>query len=366
MTTLHTDPSKRHEFVYLFDVVNGNPNGDPDAGNLPRLDPETMHGLVTDVCLKRKIRDYVALVHQKDIFIQSQTALNTLITESFRSVGVEPPQTLVEDEELLDWLKENIDRLEGFDLLNENTLIYYGESLKEADIRKTLRSYLDELEGPENLRRKINAVAKALAESAKGGKSKVTPKRAKARNEMLAKFYDIRLFGAVLSTGLNAGQVRGPVQLTFARSLSPIVALDLSITRVAITREADRAKGKETEMGRKPLVPYGLYRAHGFFNPHLAEKTGVTAEDLALLWEALQNLFEFDRSAARGEMACRGLYIFTHENKLGKAPAHKLFDLIRISELNSVPRKFADYRVEAPDPGDLKVFGFSGVTLTVL
>ncbi|MEJ5330882.1 MAG: type I-C CRISPR-associated protein Cas7/Csd2 [Desulfobaccales bacterium] len=363
MTTLYTDPSKRHEFVYLFDVVNGNPNGDPDAGNLPRLDPETMHGLVTDVCLKRKIRDYVALVHNQPIFIQSQTALNRLIVEGYKKADIQLTQIPLEDEEIISWLTRT--ELDGFtlDLQDEKYALIYDGSMGTSpkDIQNVFLESLNDED--KALSDKLKKLAGQLAKSAR---KPTREERQKVQEKMLSKFYDIRLFGAVLSTGLNAGQVRGPVQLTFARSLSPIVALDLSITRVAITREADRAKGKETEMGRKPLVPYGLYRAHGFFNPHLAEKTGVTADDLALLWEALQNLFEFDRSAARGEMACRGLYIFTHDNNLGKAPAHKLFDLIRISELNSVPRKFADYRVEAPDPGDLKVFGFSGVTLTVL
>lgn len=361
MTDLHTDPSKRHEFVYLFDVVNGNPNGDPDAGNLPRLDPETMHGLVTDVCLKRKIRDYVALVHNQPIFIQSQTALNRLIVEGYKEAEIQLTQVFLEDEEIISWLTRT--ELDGFtlDLQDDKyTLIYDGSmGTSSKDIQNVFMESLNDED--KALSDKLKKLAGQLAKSAR---KPTREERQNVQKKMLAKFYDIRLFGAVLSTGLNAGQVRGPVQLTFARSLSPIAALDLSITRVAVTREADRAKGKETEMGRKPLVPYGLYRAHGFFNPHLAEKTGVTSDDLTLLWEALQNLFEFDRSAARGEMACRGLYIFTHDNKLGKAPAHKLFDLIQVQELQPVPRKFTDYQVIAPPAGP--VTDFSGVTLTTL
>lgn len=360
---LYTDPGKRHDFVYLFDVNNGNPNGDPDAGNLPRLDPETMHGLVTDVCLKRKVRDYVALIKEKPIFIQSQTALNTLITQGFREVGVEPPQASVENETLLEWLQEHIDKLEGYDL-QDGSLIYSGETVKEANVRKELQAYLEELQGPPDLKDPIAKLAKDLAAAAKGGKGKISrEKRQEAQQHLAKTYYDIRLFGAVLSTGLNAGQVRGPMQLTFARSVSPIVALDLSITRVAITREADRAR-KETEMGRKPLVPYGLYRAHGFFSPALANKTGVTQEDLAIFWEALQNMFEHDHSAARGEMVCRGLYIFTHDSPHGNAPAHKLFDLIRLVPQSDIPRRFGDYRLEAPPPGKLQ--NYPGVALTIL
>ncbi|MGQ9921384.1 MAG: type I-C CRISPR-associated protein Cas7/Csd2 [Desulfobacca sp.] len=360
---LYTDPSKRHDFVYLFDVTNGNPNGDPDAGNLPRLDPETMHGLVTDVCLKRKVRDYVALVKEKPIFIQSQTALNTLITKAFWKVGVVPPQAEVENEELLEWLQEHIDQMTGFDL-QDRELIYSGETVKEGNVRKELLTYLEELQGPPDLKDALNKLANDLATAAKGDKGKISREtRQKAQEKMAETYFDIRLFGAVLSTGLNAGQVRGPMQLTFARSLSPIVALDLSITRVAITREADRAR-KETEMGRKPLVPYGLYRAHGFFSPALATKTGVTSEDLAIFWEALQNMFEHDHSAARGEMVCRGLYIFTHNSPQGNAPAHKLFEQVQLTLRTDIPRRFGDYQLTAPPAGELTAF--PGVTLTVL
>ncbi|MDX1612116.1 MAG: type I-C CRISPR-associated protein Cas7/Csd2 [Candidatus Thermoplasmatota archaeon] len=271
-----TDPNVRHEFVLLFDVKNGNPNGDPDAGNLPRVDPETMHGLVTDVAQKRKVRDYVTLTRGEEppnrIFIQSDQALNAVIKEAQEA--------------------------EGF------------EASKNPD---------DEAQG-------------------------------KVRSKLCNDFFDIRMFGAVLSTGgFNAGQVRGPAQLTFARSVDPIFPMDTSITRIAITKEEDKEK-KDTEMGRKPIVPYGLYRAHGYYNPYLGDQTGVTDDDLQLFWEALSNMFEFDRSAARGEMATRGLYIFTHEDKKGNAPAHKLLESLEIVRVDGVetPRAFSDYEVRAP------------------
>lgn len=299
----HTDPTKRHEFVLLFDVRNGNPNGDPDAGNLPRVDPETMHGLVTDVCLKRKVRDYLQMTRGIPIFIQSEAALNTL--------------------------------------------------KKKA---------AEELDPP-------------LTEEERKGKRPIP----RLRSRLCEKYYDIRMFGAVLTTGeeedrLNAGQVRGPVQITFARSINPVLPLDLSITRKARTTE-ERMETGETEMGRKAIVPYGLYRTHGFFNPFLAEQTGVSKEDLELFWEALTNMFEFDRSAARGEMAVRGLWVFSHENSKGNAPAHKLFELIqaRLKDGVETPRGFGDYVIEAPEVGEGKSlelssepYGIAGVTLTRL
>ncbi len=297
---IYTDPTKRHDFVLLFDVVNGNPNGDPDAGNLPRVDPETMHGLVTDVCLKRKVRDYLQLAHNVPIFIQSRVALNTLIEQA----GAEAdPQ-----------IKEKLERY---------------DQLADREKRELTHRPHD-----------------------------------KTREELCRRYYDVRMFGAVLSTGrLNAGQVRGPVQITFARSLDPIVPLDLSITRQARTTE-ERMETGETEMGRKPIVPYGLYRAHGFFNPFLAKDTGVTQKDLELFWEALTRMFEFDRSAARGEMTVRGLWVFTHENEKGNAPAHKLFESLRVEKRDGIetPRSFTDYEIVEPQQDRLP----QGVTLTRL
>jgi len=270
------DPSRRHEFVLLFDVKNGNPNGDPDAGNLPRIDPETRHGLVTDVALKRKIRDYNTLVRGEQdgyrIFIQTEDALNALIERGREEAEVEP--------------SSNPPR---------------GDQMK-------------------------------------------------VRDWMCQNYFDIRMFGAVLSTGdFNAGQVRGPVQVAFAESVDPILPSDLTITRQARTTE-ERMETGETEMGRKAIVPYGLYRAHGYFNPYLAEQTGVTSDDLDVLWESLANLFEFDRSAARGEMATRGLYVFTHDNKKGNAPAHKLLESITVTNQkeDGPPRSIDDYAVDVP------------------
>jgi CRISPR-associated protein Csd2 len=289
-----TDPALRHDFLVLFDVQDGNPNGDPDAGNMPRVDPETMEGLVTDVCIKRKIRDYVDLARgdqqRYKIYIQNKgIALNELHRRAYTA--------------------RNIDTT--------------GSKQKRDDV-------------------------------------------AVVRRWMCDNFYDIRMFGAVMTTEVNCGQVRGPVQLTFARSIDPITPLDVSITRVAITREQDtqvvagedeseRGKGKVTEMGRKAVLPYGLYRGRGFLSPKFARDTGVTTEDLALLWEALVNAWEQDRTAARGFMSIRGLYVFSHDHPLGSAPAHVLFDRVRVT-LNEafkgtdrVARSFGDYNVTVDD-----------------
>lgn len=295
----HLDVNRRHDFVLLFDVTDGNPNGDPDAGNLPRVDPETMHGLVTDVSLKRKVRDWVDAVR-----------------------GSEPRYKIY---------------------------VQSGEAL----ISKHKRAY---------------AELKLDSTGTKQNREEV----AKARAWMCHNFYDIRMFGAVMSVGVNCGQVRGPVQLTFARSIDPVVPIDLSITRVAVTREEDakivaaddggETRGKQTEMGRKALVPYALYRAYGFFNPHFARQTGVTEEDLGLFWEALQKMWDLDRSASRGLLACRGLYVFSHDSSLGNAPAHRLFELVQVvSSMVKAPRAFKDYQVTVHEDAVP-----AGVTLTVL
>ena len=362
----YLDPTKRHEFVFLFDVRDGNPNGDPDAGNLPRVDPETMQGLVTDTALKRKVRDYVAETRkgQKgfEIFVQSKVALNRLILEGFEEAGIEPVSiTLNEGQMANEGLLEYLDGLTeaGFSRDGE-TLYYSGQATKEKDIAKLLGV---EEEAAEPFREELKKLAKELERAVKGRKIS-DEDREKAKTELQKRFFDVRMFGAVLSTGLNAGQVKGPAQLTFARSVDPVAPLDFAITRKATTKEEDRAR-KETEMGRKPLVPYGLYRAHGFFNPFLAEKTGVSEEDLKVFWEALANLFELDRSAARGEMAVRGLAVFSHEDPKGNAPAHRLFGLIRVERREGVgvPRAFTDYRVRAPKEGSLEDHGLTGVYL---
>lgn len=346
---IHTDPRKRHDFVLLFDVKDGNPNGDPDAGNLPRFDPETRHGIVTDVALKRKIRDYAATQGGKPIFIQSKASLNSLILNAFRDEGVKPVEIPIEDEDLAEWFEQN--NPQGFQL-ESGKLAYGGESTKERQIAKDLLEGVEDT-ADEKLTKKLRKVAKDLAQAAKDQGAELRREdQEKARRRLIRDYYDIRMFGAVLSTGLNAGQVRGPMQFTFARSIDPVLPLDLSITRQARTTE-ERMKTGTTEMARKPFVPYGLYQAHGFFNPYLAavdDSTFVAETDLELFWEAVKNMFEFDRSAARGEMATRGIYIFTHDNRKGNAHAHRLFDLVQIGRQeknkNEPPRSFGDYKVQ--------------------
>ncbi len=299
-TLIHFDRTKRHDFVFLFDVTDGNPNGDPDAGNLPRVDPETMQGLVTDVSIKRKVRDWVDLTHGEEpghlIYVQnSGVALNTKHQRAYDALGIKPNKA------------------------------------------KQKREEVDQ-----------------------------------TRAWMCQNFYDIRTFGAVMTTEVNCGQVRGPIQLTFARSVDPIVPLDLSITRVAVTKAEDalvvegekgEMKGKSTEMGRKALVPYALYMGRGFFTPHFAKQTGFDADDLGLFWQALQSSWEIDRSSSRGMLAFRGVYIFSHENPLGNAPAHTLIERVQPRLVTGVeaPRHFSDYRVVISDAALP-----AGVTLTRL
>lgn len=266
-----TELKNRFDFVFVFDVKDGNPNGDPDAGNLPRVDAETGMGLVTDVCLKRKVRNYVQvaknLADGYDIFIKEKAVLNTMIDKAHED------------------------------------------------------------------------------ENVKAAKDKTMA----ARDFMCKNYYDIRTFGAVMSTGQNAGQVRGPIQLTFARSLDPIVASEHSITRMAVAteKEAEKQSGDNRTMGRKATVPYGLYVGYGFVSANLAKQTGFTDEDLQLFWDALKNMFDVDRSAARGLMSAQKIIVFKHDSELGNAPANKLFDLVKIEKKENagVPRSFLDYNV---------------------
>jgi len=295
-STLHTDPARRHDFVLLFDVTDGNPNGDPDAGNLPRVDPETMQGLVTDVCLKRKVRN---------------------------------------------WIDATMGTQKGYKIFVEN------------------RGYLVD--------------HKKRAYEAVGAKKGEDDKAEKAREWMCKNYYDVRIFGAVLvgkkGEGYNCGQVRGPVQMTFARSIDPVVPLDLSITRVALENPGEKPREDEDEkaatgtMGRKALLPYGLYRGFGFLTPHFAKDTGVSSEDLSVFWKALQQMWDLDHSASRGLMSLRGLYVFSHLDSTGNAPAHVLFDRIDVRRRDGVeaPRKFDDYSV-AVNGTDLP----DGVTLSRL
>lgn len=255
----------RYEFVYLFDVTNGNPNGDPDAGNMPRLDPESSKGLVTDVCLKRKIRNFVELTEENkpgyEIYIKEKSILNLQNKKAYEALSIVP-------------------------------------------------------------------------------ESKKLPKEeAKAREVtawMCANFFDVRTFGAVMTTDVNSGQVRGPVQLAFAKSIDPIIPLEISITRMAVTteKEAEAQSGGNRTMGRKHIVPYGLYRMHGFISAKLAEKTGFSETDLAKLWQSLTLMFEHDRAAARGEMSARKLVVFKHNDALGNVPAHSLFDRVKVERKN--------------------------------
>lgn len=282
---MSTPIKNRYDFVILFDVENGNPNGNPDAGNMPRIDPETGYGLVTDVCLKRKIRNYVEDLKEDTpgyrIYVKEGVPLNRSDAEALTAVGV------------------------SGDL----------KAAKKSDpgIDKKLRDF------------------------------------------MCSNFYDIRTFGAVMTTfvkgALNCGQVRGPVQLSFARSIDPIVPQEVTITRVAITTEADAEK-KGTEMGRKHIVPYALYRAEGYVSANLARKiTGFSEDDLQLLWQAILNMFENDHSAARGKMAVRELIVFKHDSELGNAPAYKLFEKVQVKRAEGVevPRQYGDYNVSVSD-----------------
>lgn len=272
----------RYEFVYLFDVENGNPNGDPDSGNMPRIDPETSYGIITDVCLKRKIRNFVDIVKKNqspyEIYVREKAILNQTHDRAHKAIGA------------------------------------------KSDTKEGKR---------------------------KGSGEEVE----KARAWMCHNFFDVRAFGAVMSTGTNCGQVRGPVQLNFARSIDSVVPLEISITRMAVTteKEAELQSGDNRTMGRKHIIPYGLYRVEGYISAFLAEQTGFNDDDLKLLWDALSNMFDHDHSAARGKMNARKLIVFKHESALGNAPAHKLFDLVRISRVGDTTkpsRTFTDYKIE--------------------
>ncbi len=288
---MNNELRNRFDFALIFDVKDGNPNGDPDAGNLPRIDPETGKGLVTDVCLKRKVRNYVQLTKQLqsgyDIFVKEKAILNLLIDKAYSDIEI-------------DLTKAPVDEADGKTRKKTGT----GQG-KEVD---------------------------------------------KARAQMCSSYYDIRTFGAVMSTGANAGQVRGPIQMTFARSYDPIVTLEHTITRMAVATEAEAESqsGDNRTMGRNNTVPYGLYVTHGFISPFLAAQTGFTSEDLELFWDSLKNMFEHDRSAARGLMATQKLIVFKHASALGNAHAHKLFETIKVirNDLNLPPRSFSDYTVE--------------------
>jgi CRISPR-associated protein Csd2 len=370
------DVTKRHDFVLLFDVTDGNPNGDPDAGNLPRVDPETMQGLVTDVCLKRKVRNYIegisgdltdeALKKRLKIYVEHHGILNRQHKRAYTALNInlaEPIAAVIEDKMLLSkFTADEVALPEGFTVQDNEEddtkvdLKYSGE-LSKDELKDAIKSIED------SLGKEAAKFAKTLAgkvkKAAKPGRDDIK----KLRSWMCENFFDIRMFGAVMTTNVNCGQVRGPIQFTFARSIDQVVPLDLSITRVAITREEDEKK-KETEMGRKTLLPYGLYKGYGFVTPSFANDTGVTDKDLELFWEAIQNMWDIDRSASRGMMACRGIYIFSHDKATGNAPAHTLLERVTIKKKTSIvsPRSFADYDVAGLDETKLP----EGVTLTRL
>jgi len=276
----------RYEFVYFFDVTNGNPNGDPDAGNMPRLDPESSKGLVTDVCLKRKIRNYIQITEENspgyDIYVQEKSVLNQQHKKAYDALEIKSePKKLPKDQakakEVTDW--------------------------------------------------------------------------------MCANFFDVRTFGAVMTTEVNSGQVRGPLQLAFAKSIDPIIPLEISITRMAVTteKEAENQQGDNRTMGRKHIVPYGLYRVHGFVSAKLAEKTGFSEADLEKVWKALEMMFEHDHSAARGEMVARKLVVFKHKDALGNMPSHKLFERVTVErvkgEVGTPASGFDDYEIKLDKEG---------------
>lgn len=285
-----TEPiQNRFDFVLFFDVKNGNPNGDPDAGNMPRIDPETGHGIVSDVCLKRKVRNYVDLVKGQD---------------------VDGPD-VAEGE-----LGYKIYVQEGAVLNERNKKAYVHYDMKPSE-KKLPKGEQDRL---------------------------------KVTKFMCDNFFDIRSFGAVMTTGVNCGQVRGPIQMCFAESVDPVMPMEMSITRMAVTKEEDAEK--ERTMGRKQYIPYGLYRVEGFVSASLAEKTGFSQEDLDLFFSALMNMFENDRSAARGLMSSRKLFVFKHKSKLGNAPAHRLFEAVKVNRLIPAAqeaRSFGDYAIEVGD-----------------
>ncbi|MFN0075468.1 MAG: type I-C CRISPR-associated protein Cas7/Csd2 [Prosthecobacter sp.] len=349
--------NNRHDFIYLFDVKDGNPNGDPDAGNLPRIDPETGHGLVTDVCLKRKVRNFVTITRNMEspfgIYVAEASVLGDAHTKAFAklniSLGEDAKQTIEESDHdtLTDaGLPEGI-RLEEEDD-DKFSLVLEGTADKKA-IKEWLKEKESELS---------KAHKKLITDLMKGAKGR-KPTREETlsgRDQMCRDYYDIRTFGAVmaLKSAPNCGQVRGPIQLSFARSIDPVVVSEHAITRMAVAtqKEADKQSGDNRTMGRKFTVPYGLYMAHGFINPFLAKQTGFTDADLELFWDALKNMFEHDRSAARGLMSAQKLIVFQHDTPLGNAPANKLFDLVSVKRKAGVevPRSFGDYEVSIGSP----------------
>lgn len=387
--TIHLNPNVRHDFVLLFDVVDGNPNGDPDGGNMPRTDVETSQGLVTDVALKRKVRNYISTYAEYEtegneesarlkIFVEHHGVLNDQIRRAYIEEGIpvgKSAKEVVANEGILNSLRELGSNLPGAFTFVDNdedsgevdaTLEYSGE-LSDDELKEFYSH--EEVDELFKQNKPLSKFIKDLVKKA-GKPAKNRDNAEKAQKWMCQNFYDVRMFGAVMSTGLNAGQVRGPMQLTFARSIDPVQPQDLAVTRVAVTDAKDREKLQT--IGRKTMIPYGLYRGYGFYSPHLASQTGVDSKDLEFFWDALVRMWDFDRSASRGMMAPRGLYVFSHDNKLGRAPAHQLFERVHIEPLQNqgvVPRKFSDYRIEVDGKTDFEVnrpLTQDGVTLTRL
>ena len=311
--------ANRYDFVLIFDVKDGNPNGDPDAGNMPRMDAESGHGLVTDVSLKRKIRNFIGLVKADD---NAEPTENAKRFEEKFAPGEKRFEIYVREKAIL-----NLEHQRAYSALN--LAAAPDESAEDAT----------EIVATDAKKKK------PAKEKRKGSADEV----GQARKWMCQNFFDVRTFGAVMSLGTNCGQVRGPVQLTFARSVEPIVALEHSITRMAVATEgeAEKQQGDNRTMGRKHTVPYGVYVAHGFVSSFLAKQTGFGDDDLELVFQALAQMFEHDRSAARGEMSTRGLYVFKHDSELGNAPAHALFDRLKVAPKaeGEVARNFDAYSV---------------------
>ena len=336
----------RIDFVYLFDVQDGNPNGDPDAGNLPRIDAETGMGLVTDVCLKRKVRNYVQSAKENierfDIYVKEKAVLGRSHVAAFKALGYEIGE---ESRKLIPGsILETINEyslpeglsIESYDA--DNSIFVVAGDVEKKEIKQWIKD--------EKVDKEVSKFINSVLKDAKPRKPSVEEIEG-GRIWMCNHFYDIRTFGAVLSikSAPNCGQVRGPIQFTFARSVNPIVTKGHSITRMAVTKEEDLSK--ERTMGRKATIPYGLYLCHGFISANLAKQTGFDESDLELFWEALKNMFDVDRSAARGLMSAQKLIIFKHDSELGNAPANKLFDLVKVERKDTTKpaRSFNDYTV---------------------
>ena len=349
----------RYDFVVLFDVKDGNPNGDPDAGNLPRVDPETGHGLVTDVCIKRKVRNYMQLVKgcsaPYDIYVKEKAVLGRAHVKAFKELGIqlgeESIMPIVKD--VYEWFDEN-GTPPGITTESDEEKDTFSIVVAADADKNEIKDWVKDAKPSKAIKDAVNAALKG-AKSRRPTGEEVE----QGRTKMCQDYFDIRTFGGVLSlkSAPNCGQVRGPVQLTFARSIGQIVPLEHSITRMAVATEAEAEKqqGDNRTMGRKFTVPYALYRGHGFISAPFAIQTGFSEPDLELLWQALTNMFEHDHSAARGQMAMRRLIVFKHDSALGNAPSSKLFDMVQVQpkEDAGVIRDFSQYEIVVPDQSQM-------------